>query len=596
MSKYKRLLSVGLCVSILISSLIFDSIHAFGENKKGIVNGTDVWLRSEPNTAASTKIKKVNYPETVEIIATVSGTVAESGYGDKWYNVRISDGTLGYIYGRYITEINTGSSESFEEQLAKFPDSYKSLITALHNIYPNCRFEADILNIDFEEAVQIQFSKLNKKQVQSSKPDSWKSMQDGAYNWTTNTYTSNNGGWASAAKSVIAYYVDPRNFLNTDGMYMFLQQSYNPATQTEAMLRNTVKGTFLENGYGSDADAYIKDIIEAANKTGVSPLVLAATIIVEQGTGGNSALISGSSGYFNFFNIGASGSTKEDVINSGLNKAREKGWDTRRKSIIGGAETYADGYINKGQDTYYYKDFNYAVNYPSYIYHQYAQSIYDAYTNGSRLRRAYSTIPTATLSLVFRIPVFKNMPSSPVEKPAENTNKNNFYLTGMSTNGLSPGFSMYNQSYSLSVSGNTVIKLSVPEGASVVSQRTYNLSPGTQNIVITVQAQTGDTNNYTVRVTAQSACTLIATTDDTPIDLDPGPTPDPEVTTGKGDINKDGKIDIIDFAILRSYLLEITKLTSEQENAADVNGDGKADIIDFAMIRSHLLEINIIKW
>ncbi len=596
MSKYKRLLSIGLCISILISTLIFDGFYAFGENKNGIINGTDVWLRSEPNTLASTKIKKVNYPETVEILATVSGTVAEEGYGDKWYNVKTSDGTSGYIYSRYITEITSASSESFEEQLAKFPDSYKPLITALHNIYPNCRFEADILNIDFDEAVEIQYSVLNRKQVEARRLDSWKSMQNGAYNWETNTYTANNGGWVSASKSVIAYYVDPRNFLNTDGMYMFLQQSYNPATQTEAMLRSTIKGTFLENGYDSDTNAYINDIMEAASQTGISPLVIAATIIVEQGTQGSSALISGASGYYNFFNIGASGSTTADVVSSGLAKAQEKGWDTRRKSIIGGAETYADGYINKGQDTYYYKDFNYIVNYPGYIYHQYAQSIYDAYTNGARLKKAYDSIPAATLSLVFRIPVFNNMPSSPAEKPTENTNKNNFYLTEMSVDGLSPAFSMYNQSYSLSVSGNTTVKLSVPEGASVISQKTYNLSAGTQGIVITVQAQSGYTNNYTLQVTAQSPCILVATTDSESLLPDPEPTPDTGVTTGKGDINKDGVIDIIDFAILRSYLLELTAFSDEQLTAADVNSDGVADIIDFALIRSHLLEINIIKW
>ena len=62
-------------------------------------------------------------------------------------------------------------------------------------------------------------------------------------------------------------------------------------------------------------------------------------------------------------------------------------WNSRRKAIIRGAQKYADGYINIGQDTYYYKDFN-VVN--KIWYHQYASALYDAWTNGKILRKAFA--------------------------------------------------------------------------------------------------------------------------------------------------------------------------------------------------------------
>ena len=589
MSKYKRLLSILICISVLLSSLVFEGLTAFGENSKGIINGTSVGLRSQPNTS-STRIKNLNYPEEVTILETASGEepASEKGNGTTWYRVSDSSGTTGYVYGVYVTPVTITSSVDFETQLSKFPESYRSLITNLHAVYPNCKFQADNLDISFEEAVNIQYNTVNRKQVQQSKGSSWYSMQEGSYNWENNTYNVSNGGWISAARSVIAYYIDPRNFINTDGIFMFAQQSYDSSTQTVEMLRSTIQGTFLENGYDGNRDAYITDIMNAASQSGVSPLVLAATIIIEQGVSGSSELISGNSGYYNFFNFGASGATSEQVIASGLEKAKENGWDTRTKSIIGGAKAYSDGYISKGQDTYYYKDFNFVYRYPDCLWHQYAQNIYDAYINGAKLKKAYQSRPATSVSLTFKIPVFKNMPSNPVEKPAENSNHNNFYLTQMNVSGLSPEFKMYTQNYSLSVSGDTTVYLKVPEGASVVSQKHFSLSPGTQDVIITVQAQTGYTNDYKISVTSSAACTLTATTDD------PAPEPNPG-TDDRGDINGDGLLDLRDFAILRMYFLDIRELNSEELRRANINGDGEVNTIDFALMRMHFLGIKLIR-
>lgn len=606
MSKYKRLCSITLAITVLLSSLVFQGFNVFANTKEGIINGTSVRLRTEANTS-SAAIIKLEMNERVTVLETVSGQEAEVGHGNTWYRIRRSNGQEGYVYGFYVTVIPPQvSNENFEN----FPESYRESLRILKAMYPNSIFVADNLNISFDEAVNIQFLTAQRKQVASSNGLSWRSMHKDAYNWANGTYYYGNGGWVSASKSIISYYLDPRNFLGADSVFMFAQQSYN-STHTVDRLRPAVAGTFLANGYDGNPDAYIEDILEAARQSKVDPAVLAATIIVEQGSAGSSSLISGTypgfEGFYNFFNIGASGTTEADVIRAGLQKAKEKGWNTRRAAIVGGAEFYADGYINKGQDTFYYKNFNFVNEYPSKIYHQYAQSIFDAYNNGIKLKKSYSDTSNENIVVQFKIPVFKNMPATAVAKPTEDNNQNNFYLTQINVNGLSPAFNMFTQNYSLTVSGDTTIYVKVPDGASIASQGTYQLTAGANQCVITVRAQTGYTNDYVLSVNAATPCILTVTTNDPgseptpPIPDNPNPeppnppTPPANPTLKKGDPNGDGVINGIDLAAVRLHILGLRTFADAELSAADVNGDGAVNGIDLAVVRLHILGLRIIE-
>lgn len=55
----------------------------------------------------------------------------------------------------------------------------------------------------------------------------------------------------------------------------------------------------------------------------------------------------------------------------------------------------------------------------------------------------------------------------------------------------------------------------------------------------------------------------------------------------KGDINSDGSIDAIDFALLKKYLLDSTENISKEN--ADLNADGDINAIDFALMKKYLL-------
>ena len=58
-----------------------------------------------------------------------------------------------------------------------------------------------------------------------------------------------------------------------------------------------------------------------------------------------------------------------------------------------------------------------------------------------------------------------------------------------------------------------------------------------------------------------------------------------------GDVDGDGQVTSLDFALVKRYLLGTTDTFTYEygKEAADVDGDGQISSIDFAMIKSYLL-------
>ncbi len=579
----KRILSILLCLALTLTAVHISRIAVHAEELRAIVTGTNVRIRSQ----ASTSSQELTRVSNVELIVT--GEV-NNGQAFPWYAVKYGN-ISGYIYGQYIKFIDPSEPETepkpvpdFETQLASFPESYHSYLKALHSKYPNWIFKADKLSMSFEAAVKGE-DVFPKKLVNiSSDAVSWRSMGSGSYNWSTGQWANTSGGWAGASTEVIKYYMDPRNFLNENDIYMFLQQGYDE-NQTAEGVQTIIKGSFLANGYSDTEDtafggSYANVILEAAKQSGVSAYVLASTIILEQGLNGTSNLISGTTSYgkyYNFFNIKASGTTSADVLINGLNYAKSQGWSTRSAAIIGGAKFYATGYINAGQDTYFYKDFD-LLDTP-YYEHQYAQSIYDAHSSGRLIRASYSA--NTETPLIFRIPVFTSLPEKISEKPIENSKKNNYYLLDSSIS----GFSTYKYDYSFNVSQDTLIDTTVPSGASITTPNKIPLKVGSNKVIITVKAETGYTRDYTLNITASKEC-MLTVANGVASEIEP-----PVTTVKKGDTNMDGKITIVDLANVQKYLLNIINLTGDSFNAADTNNDGKITIVDLANIQKHLLAI-----
>ena len=59
-----------------------------------------------------------------------------------------------------------------------------------------------------------------------------------------------------------------------------------------------------------------------------------------------------------------------------------------------------------------------------------------------------------------------------------------------------------------------------------------------------------------------------------------------------GDVNNDGKVNMKDWAMLYSYISEITLIDGYMRSCADVNGDGKVNMKDWSRLYNHISEID----
>lgn len=517
--------------------------------------GTDKIGVNMRTDATTTSEKIIAVPDKTSVIVNgskddVGGSINEATQkAYVWYNISytyVNTVYTGYIREDFITVTehtitppNIEDEEDievkpFEEQLKEFPENYHSYLTALHDKYPNWIFTADEISISYQKAIALESVFPNK--LVENQYLSWRSMETGAYNWNNNTYAITDGRWYGASREVIAYYMDPRNFLNPDDAYIFMKQSYDASSQSIVGLRKLLEGRFLGKNYVDANDLlyggdYAYVIMEAAKQSGVNPYILASTIIQEQGSNG-SVFSNGTLTYkgvvvYNFFNFGVSGTTDAEKREKGAKYAYEQGWTTRSAAIIGGAKKYADGYVNSNpnnpyynQDTYFYKNYN--ILNPQKINHQYAQNVADQVSTASFLRTLYKE--NYTTHITFRIPVYKDntLPEKPSIIPVKNSSQNNYYFNAIEVEGLTPSFSRYVYNYALQVEVDTTIYVNVPATAKILNNMTFNISKGDTAIKLTVESATGYTNDYIINVNALNDCVITLITEK----LTPPPPPE----------------------------------------------------------------------
>ena len=441
--------------------------------------------------------------------------------GDMWYHITfVLDGVnmTGYAYETNVEILaEYVQDEEFEKALNEqnFPESYKPYLRNLHALYPSWQFKADHLTMTFDEAVEGE-SAFGRSAVSSSRPEAWKSMAKDCYNWSSKTYnTIDSGGWVQAAESVVSYYLDPRNFLNSTGVFQFISMEYDEKLHTKERVQASVEGTFLakdfpENSYETYADV----LIAAAKDSGVSPISLASMILVEQGNsgGGNSisGTVSGYKGYYNFYNIRAYRSSGYSAVEYGLLYAKGgdgtrasyyRPWNNRKDSIIGGAVWYAEKYLLRGQDTLYYKKFN-VVSKP-YFSHEYMTNVSGAASEANKTANGYKSIMDT--ELIFNIPVYKDMPSTVSPYPSS-TGNNNCYLSGLTVDSytLTPTFNRYVNDYEFIVPASDSQVVITPKasdsGATVVGGGTKDLKYGSNVFTITVTSTSGLKNDYNIYI------------------------------------------------------------------------------------------------
>ena len=262
--------------------------------------------------------------------------------------------------------------------------------------------------------------------------------------------------------------------------------------------------------YSGDA-TYVDMLMKAAEQSGVNPYVLVSMIIQEQGKNGNTSMVNGSSGVYNFYNVEAYVSNGMSANQRGLWWAGQSGsygrpWNTKEAAIIGGAKFYGEGYVSKSQNTFYLKKFNVTAN--NTYKHQYMSNIRAAADEGYNLAQAY-TSELRTAAHDFEIPVYKNMPDTPAPLPTGDGSPNN-KLSGLGVDGfaITPTFSKDNLNYDLivdtSVTSVNVSASVIDSGATVSGVGTVNLTTGANKINVVVTAPNKTTRTYVLNIIRQN--------------------------------------------------------------------------------------------
>ena len=349
-----------------------------------------------------------------------------------------------YCYEGYIPfevlSVSYDANLMAADETQAFPADYQSALNALHQAHPNWIFKPVYVGDTFSYAVNQQVTTPARALISMSQNECFRSMLDRDYNWQTNTWKQWEPNWAGASEDTIRYYMDSRNFLNENDIFMFEALTYE-SYQTESVVEAALANEFMSNATVPGADyTYAWLFCWIGEKYNINPVALASRVRQEQGSG-TSAMISGNypgyEGLYNYFNIQATGSTRDQIIQNGLKEAQNGStfmlpdgttssgaWDTPTKAIIGGALKFANLYILKNQNTLYAQKFDYDGKYNGKYWHQYMTNIMAPYSEGNQVRRSYSKSGQMENSFVFLIPVYDERPTeSP--KPAERKNQNN---------------------------------------------------------------------------------------------------------------------------------------------------------------------------
>ena len=341
------------------------------------------------------------------------------------------------------------------EGVREFPSSYQGALNKLKSKHPNWKFIAVDTGLDWGTVIAKE-SVFRTNTLSSdlpnggmvspwSAPFSYLSTNSDCYDWKTDTYQIVDGSNRyTPASKVVAYYMDPRNFLTESKIFQFESLSYYES-QSIDVVKSILDDTFMNGSYTYKVKkangkkkkvtrSYAETFLAAAQKSGVSPYFLATRVRQEVGVNGSDSVsgkVPGYKGYYNFYNIGATDGA--GAVGRGLDFAKNgttynRPWDNPYKAIVGGAKWIAEGYINVGQNTPYFQKFS-VVRDSKLYWHQYMSNIQAPESEASQSYDSYQSCHALNGTIVFRIPVYRNMPASACALPKAAGNPNNYIRT-----------------------------------------------------------------------------------------------------------------------------------------------------------------------
>ena len=650
---------IVLFIIIIISFCYALNVNASTKYVHGIIKGTTP-------TYSNSDFSKRLYNDTGGAITLYSPDVVEVlEETDTYYKVNFI--YSGFFYTGYIGKTNVSKSEyeiddEYINNLVNtgFPMDYAKRLAILHAIHPNWNFTPSNTGkieggMDFNTAVQKEAEVVSRNLIDSSNT-SLRSTEDGAY--SNGEWISLSGSrWFAASKQTIGFFMDPRNFIDESHIFMFENLGYNPVTQTREVVTKIIGSSFMKDPFECIATSYLCNVgthnyvdtfLQAGVDKSVSPVHLATRVIQEQGSKG-SVLSLGHGykdqyiGYYNFYNIGASGKTDEEVIINGLTYAKNRNWNNQHASIYDGSSTIASNYIKIGQSTLYYQKFNtILLNFS----HQYQQNVKAPYSEGyntyASYRRSYQSDEEWNNAVYeFLIPIYSNMPASTTLDVSGNADATLKALNIKECN-LNPSFQSSAYEYDCYLKKDITevnIEAAATNSLALIDDISkVVLDSDEVKVEIGVTAANGNKAIYVVNIHR------IDTDGYSPVEIINGlgykingnyitnievgsdmsnivnaiqnkyhfASVNTENSIGKvrtgykltitnagitstysisiyGDASGDGEIDIRDLLIIQKHLVGAKVLTDEYLISADINHDGAVDIRDLLLEQKHLL-------
>lgn len=189
--------------------------------------------------------------------------------------------------------------------IKEFPESYKPYLRYLHSIHANWTFTPLNAKYDFYEGVSVE-NNVSSIEVSSGHCASPTQITE--------------KGWCIATREAVAFFMDPRNFLNERYVFMFENLGFKEVD--ESLIKGVLSGTFMDNIEPISNKTYSLLFLEAGRYAKVSALYLASLSRQEAGaklsntTNGAEFTYEGYtySGLYNFYNIGASSSESNPAL------------------------------------------------------------------------------------------------------------------------------------------------------------------------------------------------------------------------------------------------------------------------------------------
>lgn len=524
--KYKKCVNLFVFFLLLFSPIFTNATTV----TTGIVTAElNLRIRNGPGTNY-TQIGTAKYNTQVTIL---SYSEAGNGCEDKWIQITSSTGVTGYVCSTYVGNITTQevneeeqsqteteitpqgqemaamTEEEFEAYLTNqgFPEDYKVKLRALHTLHPTWIFKAVKSRYTWTTALNEQdksgTSLLNVNPTSAQNGyEGYLSTAAADYDHDNDKFIKHDGTyWFQANRQTIAYYLDPRNFLDEKQIFMFEELFYYPSYQTIDVVRYTLSSDFLKQ--------FAQYFMEGAGASHVSPIYLAALSKQEVGTSATNICTNGKAGvlsdgvnytgYYNFFNIGASSSPDPKL--KSLQTAKAKGWNTQQKSIVNGSVIISNNYVNCGQYTSYFQKFNTAITATKDIWHQYTTNITALVSPARSTYNAYNNYNLIEKDFVFAIPVYQGMPESTTLPKLGNPNN---WLKTLKVNGsLVTNFDNDVLNYTVNVPYSETVTIDatpINNKATVTGAGTVTLTGDTTVVQVVVTAQNESTKTYTLTI------------------------------------------------------------------------------------------------